>query len=138
MFKLYLTSILVAEVVALAALEFLQPGLVRFSILVPIIPLTLIVAFIFRRRFGGPAYRLHRLSPQAITDYRATGPVTNSPETLSRAIVERAEEIQHALDASLLRRARLRRSRKRAIDALAEARKALPPGALRTAPQERQ
>ena len=174
MFKLYLTSILAAEVVALAALEFLQPGLVRFSILVPIIPLTLVVAFVLRRRFGGPAYRLHRLSPQAITDYRATGPVTNSPETLSRAIVERAEEIQHSLeespsdevrvemcalgyracandmitlthlinealpDASFLRRARLRRSRKRAIDALAEARKALPPGALRTAPQERQ
>ena len=174
MFKLYLTSILVAEVVALAALEFLMPGVVRLSFLVPIIPLTLVIAFIVRRRFGGPAYRLHRLSPQAIADYRATGPVTNSPETLSRAIVERAEEIQHALeespsdevrvemcalgyracandmitlthlinqalpDASFLRRARLRRSRKRAIDALAEARKALPPGALRTAPQERQ
>jgi hypothetical protein len=174
MFKLYLTSILVAEVVALAALEFLQPGLVRFSILVPIIPLTLVVAFVLRRRFGGPAYRLHRLSPQAITDYRATGPVTNSPETLSRAIVERAEEIQHSLEespsdevrvemcalgyracandmitlthltnealqgASFIKRFRLRRSRKRAIDSLSEARKALPPGALRTAPQERQ
>ena len=174
MFKLYLTSILVAEVVALAALEFLQPGLVRLSILVPTIPLTLVVAFIVRRRFGGQAYRLHRLSPQAVTSYRATGPVTNSPETLSQAIVERAEEIQRALeespsdevrvemcalgyracandmitlthlinqalpDASFLRRARLHRSRKKAIDALAGARKALPPGALRTAPQERQ
>jgi hypothetical protein len=41
-------------------------------------------------------------------------------------------------DASFLRRVRLRRSRKKAIDALSEARKALPPGALRTAPQERQ
>jgi hypothetical protein len=174
MFKLYLTSILVAEVVALAALEYLQPGLARLSILVPIIPLTLVVAFILRRRFGGPSYRLHRLSPQSITEYEATGPAADSPETLSRAIVERAEEIQHALeespsdevrvemcalgyracandmitlthlinqalpDASFLRRARLRRSRKKAIDALAEARKALPPGALRTAPQERQ
>src|SRR5919112_3174572 len=100
MFKLYLTSILVTEVVALAALEFLQPGLVRFSILVPIIPLTLVVAFIVRRRFGGPAYGIHRLSPQEIADYRARDPASNSPEDLSRAIVERAEEIQHALEES--------------------------------------
>jgi hypothetical protein len=174
MFKLYLTSILVAEIVALAALEFLAPGLIRLSFLVPIIPLTLLVAFILRRRFGGPDYGIHRLSPQAITDYRTRELATNSPEALSRAIVERAAEIRHALEespsdevrvemcalgyracandmitlthltnealpnASFLKRATLRRSRKKAIDALAEARKALPPGALRTAPQERQ
>ena len=30
--------------------------------LVPIIPLTLVVAFILRRRFGGSAYGIHRLS----------------------------------------------------------------------------
>ena len=173
MFKLYLTSILVAEVVALAALAFMSPGGLLLY-LVPIIPLTLVVAFIVRRRFGGSAYGIHRLSPQAIAGYRARDPATNSPEALSRAIVERAEEIQHALeespsdevrvemcalgyracandmitlthltnealpDASFLRRVRLRRSRKKAIDALSEARKALPPGALRTAPQERQ
>ncbi len=173
MFRLYLTSILAAEVVALAALEFLAPGPVRLSFLVPIIPLTLVAAFIIRRRFSGPAYGIHRLSPQAIAGYRARGPATNSPEDLSRAIVERAKEIQHALEespsdevrvemcalgyracandmitlthftnealpnASFLKRARLRRSRKKAIDALSEARKALPPGALRTAPQEK-
>ena len=173
MFKLYLTSILAAEVVALAALEFLTPGVVRLSFLVPVIPLTLVVAFFIRRRFGGPAYGVHRLSPQAIAGYRARNPSTNSPEALSRAIVERAEEIQHALEespsdevrvemcalgyracandmitlthltnealpnASFLRRVRLRRSRKKAIDALSEARKALPPGALRAAPQEK-
>jgi hypothetical protein len=173
MFKLYLTSILVAEVVALAALEFMsQGGLLLY--LVPIVPLTLVAAFMVRRRFGGPAYGIHRLSPQAIAGYRARDPAINSPEDLSRAIVERAEEIQHALeespsdevrvemcalgyracandmitlthlinealpDASFFRRVRLRRSRKKAIDALSEARKALPPGALRTAPQERQ
>jgi len=172
MFKLYLTSILVAEAVALAALEFLTPG-VPFWLLVPIIPLTLVVAFIVRRRFGGPAYGIHRLSPQAVAGYRAREPATNSPEALSRAIVERAEEIQHALEespsdevrvemcalgyracandmitlthlinealpnASFLKRVKLRRSRKKAIDALSEARRALPPGALRTAPQEK-
>jgi hypothetical protein len=173
MFKLYLTSILVAEVVAVAALAFLTPG-VRLWYLVPLIPLTLVVALILRRRFGGPAYGIHRLSPQAIAGYRARDSAANSPEALSRAIVERAEEIQHALeespsdevrvemcalgyracandmitlthltnqalpDASFLKRIRLRRSRKKAIDALSEARRALPPGALRTAPQERQ
>jgi hypothetical protein len=174
MFKLYLTSILVAEVVAVAAaLAFRTPG-VRLWHLVPIISLTLVAAFIARRRFGGPTYGIHRLSPQAIAGYRPRDPATNSPEALSRAIVERAEEIQHALEespsdevrvemcalgyracandmitlthltnealptASFLRRVKLRRSRKKAIDALSEARRALPPGALRTAPQERQ
>jgi hypothetical protein len=170
MFKL-LTSILVAEVVTVVALASLAD--VRLWFLVPIIALTLVVAFILRRRLGGPTYSVHRLSPQAIAGYRAREPATNSPEALSRAIVERAEEIQHALeespsdevrvemcalgyracandmitlthltnealpDASFLRRVKLRRTRKKAIDALSEARKALPPGALRTAPQEK-
>src|SRR5918998_5351822 len=173
MFKLYLTSILVAEVVAVAALAFLTPG-VRLWYLVPIIPLTLVVAFILRRSFDGPAYGIHRLSPQAIADYRARESATNSPEDLSRAIVERAEEIRHALEespsdevrvemcalgyracandmitlthltnealpkASLLGRVKLRHARKKAIDALTEARKSLPPNALRSTPQERQ
>jgi hypothetical protein len=173
MFKLYLTSILVAEVVAVVALASLAPEDVLLWYLVPIITLTLVVAFIARRRFGGPTYGVHRLSPQAIAGYRAREPATNSPEALSRAIVERAKEIQHALEespsdevrvemcalgyracandmitlthltnealpnASFLRRVKLRRSRKKAIDALSEARRALPPGALRTAPQEK-
>src|SRR5215212_9760561 len=42
MFKLYLTSILVAEVVALTALVFLAPDVALF--LIPLIPLTLVVA----------------------------------------------------------------------------------------------
>jgi hypothetical protein len=172
MFKLYLTSILVAEVVAVVAVASLAD--LSFWFLVPIVALTLVAAFIVRRRLGGPAHGIRRLSPQAIAGSRAPDPYTNSPEALSRAIVERAEEIQHALEespsdevrvemcalgyracandmitlthltnealpnASFLKRIRLRRSRKKAIDALSEARKALPPGALRTAPQERQ
>ena len=171
MFKLYLTSILVAEVVALAALAYLTPDVALF--LVAIIPLTLLAAYVLRRRLGGPVRGLRRLSPQAIADYRRRASHTASPETLSRSIVERAEEIQRALeespsdevrvemcalgyracandmitlthltnealpDASFLRRVRLRRSRKKAIDSLSEARKALPPGALRTAAQEK-
>ena len=172
MFKLYLTSILAAEIVALAALAFLTTDVALF--LVPVIPLTFVVALITRRRFGGPAYNVRRLSPAAIANYRPRASHADSPETLSRAIVERAEEIQRSLEespsdevrvemcalgyracandmitlthltnealpnASLLKRIRLRRSRKKAIAALSEARKALPPGALRTAPQERQ
>jgi hypothetical protein len=171
MFKLYLTSILVAEIVAVVAVASLT-GLSPWF-LVPTIALTLVAAFIVRRRLGGPAYGIHRLSPQAIAGHRTRDPYTNSPEALSHAIVERAREIQHALeespsdevrvemcalgyracandmitlthltnealpDASFLKRIRLRRSRKKAIDALSEARKALPPGALRTAPQEK-
>ena len=173
MFKLYLTSILAAEIVALAALAYLAPG-ERVLFLTPIIPLTLVVAFIVRRRLGGLISGSRWLSPEAIAGYRSRGPATDSPEALSRAIVERAEEIQRALEesradeirvemcalgyracandmitlthltnetlpnASFIRRVKLRRSRKRAIDALSEARKALPPGALRAAPQERQ
>jgi hypothetical protein len=173
MFKLYLTSILAAEIVALAAIEFLAPGELLLY-LAPIIPLTLVVALIARRKFGGPAYGSRWLSPEAIARYRARGPAMDSPEALSRAIVERAEEIQRALEespadevrvemcalgyracandmitlthltnetlphASFIKRIKLRRSRKRAIDALSEARKSLPPGALRAAPQERQ
>src|SRR5919112_5585890 len=151
MFKLYLTSILVAELVALAALEFLsRDGLVMY--LLPIITLPLVVAFTARRRFSGPTYGIHRLSPQAIAGYRARDPATNSPEALSRAIVERAEEIQHALEESPSDEVRVemcalgyRACANDMItlthltnDALSEARRALPPGALRTAPQERQ
>jgi len=171
MFKLYLTSILVAEVVALAALAYLTPDLAPF--LVPVIPLTLVIAFVAHRKFGGTARGLRRLSPEAIAGYRSRASSTDSPESLSRAIVERAEEIQRSLEespadevrvemcalgyracandmitlthltnealqgASFIKRFRLHRSRKRAIDALSEARKALPPGALRTAPQEK-
>ena len=171
MFKLYLTSILVAEVVTLAALAYLAPDVALF--LVAIIPITLLAALILRRRFGG-VRGLRRLSPEAIANYRSRISHTDSPEALSRAIVERAEEIQKALEespsdevrvemcalgyracandmitlthltnealphASFIKRFRLRRSRKKAIDSLSEARKALPPGALRAAPQERQ
>jgi ABC-type multidrug transport system fused ATPase/permease subunit len=170
MFKLYLTSILAAEVVALAALAVLTPEIALF--LVALIPITLLAAFILRRRFG--VRGLRRLSPEAIANYRSRVSHTDSPEALSRAIVERAEEIQKSLEespsdevrvemcalgyracandmitlthmtnealphASFIKRLRLRRCRKKAIDSLSEARKALPPGALRTAPQEKQ
>lgn len=173
MFRVYVISILAAETIVLLALAFLAPD-APVLFLTPLIPLTLLAAFVARRWLEDPAYGSHRLSPEAITRHRSRGPATDSPEALSRTIVERAEEIRRALEESpadevrvemcalgyracandmitlthltnealpnapVLGRIRLRRARKKAIDALSEARQALPPGALRAAPQERQ
>jgi hypothetical protein len=173
MFRFYVASILAVEIAALATLKAVAPG-VPVLLLSPIVPLTLVAAILARRRFEGPSYLTRRLSPEAIAGYRARGLAIDTPEGLSRSIVERAEEIRRALeetpndevrvemcalgyracandmitlthltnealpDAALLQRMRLRRARKKAIDALTGARKALPPGALRAAPQERQ
>ena len=174
MFRLYVVSILAVEVTVLATLSAVAP---RTALLLSVVvPLTLVAAILARRRFESPVGRnlTRRLSPEAITGYRPHRPATDTPEGLSRSIVERAEEIQRALEedppdevrvemcalgyracandmitlthltnetlsnASLLQRVRLRRARRKAIDALTGARKALPPGALRAAPQERQ
>ena len=82
MFKLYLTSILVAEVVALAALAYLTPEVALF--LVAIIPMTLLAAFILRRKFGGRVRGLRRISPRRS---RITGPAspTQTPPKRSPA-----------------------------------------------------
>ncbi len=173
MFRLYVASILAVEIAALLTLKAVTPD-APVLLLSLVVPLTLVAAILARRRFEGPSYRTRRLSPEAIAGYRARGLAIDTPGGLSRSIVERAQEIQRALEetpsdevrvemcalgyracandmitlthltnealpnASLLGRVRLRRSRKKAIDALTEARKALPPGALRPAPQERQ
>jgi hypothetical protein len=175
MFRLYVASILAVELTALATLSAVAP---RTALLLSaVVPLTLVAAILARRRFESPIRRnlTRRLSPEAIAGYRPRRPATDdTPEGLSRSIVERAEEIRRALEespsdevriemcalgyracandmitlthltnetlpnASLLQRMRLNRARRKAIDALTGARKALPPGALRTTPQERQ
>ena len=175
MFRFYVASILAVEIIALATLRVMAPD-VPVVFLSLLVPLTLVAAILARRRFEGPLRPglTRRLSPEAIAGYRARGLAIDTPEGLSRSIVERAEEIRRALEetpsdevrvemcaigyracandmitlthlttealptASFLQRVRLRRARKKAIDALTEARKALPPGALRAAPQERQ
>jgi hypothetical protein len=174
MFRLYVASILAVEITALATLSAVAP--VTALILSVVVPLTLVAAILARRKFESPVRRnlTRRLSPEAITGYRPHRPATDTPEGLSRSIVERADEIRRALEetpsdevrvemcalgyracandmitlthltneilpnAPLLQRMRLRRARKKAIEALTGARKALPPGALRAAPQERQ
>ena len=164
--------ILAGEVVALVVLRVVAPD-VPILTLVPVVPLTLLVAFLARRWFGSGAYRIRRLSPEAITGSGPRHPAADSPEELSRSIVERATEIRRTLaespseiriemctlgyracvndmitlthlaneelpNTNFLRRFKLRRARKKATDALAEAREALPPGALRATRQEQQ
>ena len=173
MFRFYVASILAVEIAALLTLEAVAPD-APVLLLAPLVPLTLVAAILLRRRFEGPSYWTRRLSPEAIAGYRARGLAIDTPEGLSRSIVERAREIRRALEetpsdevrvemcalgyracandmitlthltnealpnASLLQRVKLRHARKKAIDALTEARKALPPGALRATRQERQ
>lgn len=172
-FKAGVALVLIVEVVGLALLAPLIPG-VSLWILLPLIPLTIGIALVVRRELDSPAHRLRRLSPEAITGYRPGRPASESPEILSRSIVERAGEIRRSLtelptnetrvemcalgyhacandmitlthlvnealpNVPLLQRLKLRRARKRAIDALAEAREAIPSGSLRTSRQEQQ
>ncbi len=172
MFKLGVALVLVVEVVGFLLLTLVAPD-VPIWILVPLAPLTVGIALVVRRELESPAYRLRRLSPEAIVGHR-TRSRAESPESLSRSIVERAGEIRRSLtelpadetrvemcalgyracandmitlthlvnealpNAPLLHRLKLRRARKRAIDALAEAREAIPPEALRTSRQEQQ
>jgi hypothetical protein len=172
MFKLGVALVLVVEVVGFLLLTLVTSG-VPVWLLVPLIPLTVGIALVARRELESPAHRLRRLSPEAIVGYRPSHRA-ESPESLSRSIVERAAEIRRSLtelpadetrvemcalgyracandmitlthlvnealpNTPLLQRLKLRRARKRAINALAEAREALPPEALRASRQEQQ
>ena len=172
MFRLFVAMILAAEIVGLTVLNVAVPHL-QVLALVPIVPLTLVVALLARRFLDSAAYRMRRLSPETIAGQRHLAQADETPEVLSRSIVERATEIRRALaespseirvemctlgyracvndmitltylaneelpNAGLIRRMKLRRARKRATDALVEAREALPPGALRATRQEQQ
>ena len=164
--------VLVVEIVALAVLEVAAPDAPVLA-LAPVVPLTLVVALLARWVLKSEPYRMRRLSPEVIAGYRYRPPATDSPEDLSRSIIERASEIRRTLaeeyseirvemcalgyracvndmitlthlaneelpNAGFLRRMKLRRARKKATDALVEAREALPPGALRATRQEQQ
>ena len=173
LFKMVVGMVLGTEVVIITMIARATSGFPVW-VLLPIVPLTLVIALVVRRELDSPAHRLRRLSPEAITGHRPRRQSPDSPESLSHSIAERAGEIQRSLNdspsdetrvemcalgyracandmitlthlvnealpgAPLLQRLRLRRARKRAIDALAEARKALPPEALRASRQEQQ
>ena len=173
MFKIGVALILVVEVVGLLLLTLVVEDLPVW-ILVPLVPLTVAIALVVRRELESPAHRLRRLSPEAIVSHRPRRQADESPESLSRSIVERAAEIRRSLtelpadetrvemcalgyracandmitlthlvndrlpNVPFLERLKLRRARKRAIDALAEAREAIPSEALRASRQEQQ
>ena len=172
MFLVFVALILAVEIVALAVLGTVAPE-VRVLALAPIVPLTLVVALLARYWINSASYRMGEISPDDIADSGPPPPAEDSPERLSRSIVERAVEIRRTLaeepteirvemctlgykacvndmitlthltnealpNAGLLKRMQLRRARKKATDALTEARTALPPGALRAPRQEQQ
>jgi hypothetical protein len=93
---LFVALIVVVEILGLAVLKLLMPGTPVLA-LVPIVPLTLLVALLARHTLGSLTYRMRQLSPEAIASYRSRRPVTDTPEDLSRSIVERATEIRRTL-----------------------------------------
>jgi hypothetical protein len=96
MTKLHLTLLLAVEAVAIGLLWFLASGSLAL-LFVPILPLTLVVALLLHYVTGNPGYRARRLSPEAIVGYRTREGENETPEELSRRIVERADEIHRTL-----------------------------------------
>ena len=173
MFRIFLVLILAIEVLSLALLPLVAPDTV-ILLLAPLIPLTVVLAFVLYPRFGGVSYGAWRLTPEKVAAHKPPDtPSKTDPVSLSRFIIERATEIRRAMldspseiqveicalgyracvndmitlthlaneelpSAGFLRRARLKRARRRATEALSSARTALPPGTLRTTHQEKQ
>jgi hypothetical protein len=96
MTKLHLTLVLAVEALVIGLLWFLASGSLAL-LFVPILPLTLVVALLLHYVMGNPGYRARRLSPEAIVEYRTRAGETETPEKLSRRIVERADEIHRTL-----------------------------------------
>ncbi len=96
MTKLHLTLVLAVETVVIGLLWFLASGSLAL-LLVPILPLTLVVALLLHYVMGNPGYRARQLSPEAIVGYRTRERETDTPEELSRRIVERTDEIHRTL-----------------------------------------
>ncbi len=94
--KLYLALVLTVEAAAIVLLSFVAPGLLVL-LLVPIPLLTLVVALLLHHIVRHPAYGARWLSPEAIVKGREREPPAETPEELSRRIVERADEIHRTL-----------------------------------------
>ena len=174
MFEIVVALVLILEIVGLILLPSFAPDAL-ILMLAPLVPLTLVLAFVLHPRIKEFSYRRWRITPEKITGHRpqALPSPDSRPKDLSRSIVERAAEIRRAMkgktseiqvemcalgyracvndmitlthltneelsNAGLFRRIKLRRSRRRATDALSAARQALPPGVLRATRQEQQ
>jgi hypothetical protein len=97
MTKLHVALVLATEAVGLGLLSFVLPWSLVL-LLVPILPLTFAAALFLRHVAGSTAYRARRLSPEAIVKHRTReSRATDTPEELSRRIVERADEIHRTL-----------------------------------------
>lgn len=95
MFRRYLTLALVVEALALAMLSLVAPD-VPTLLLLPVLPLTLGGALLGRRMVNSRVFRRQRLSPERLTGGRFLEQ-HDSPEQLSRSIVERSAEIRRTL-----------------------------------------
>jgi hypothetical protein len=96
MTKLHLTLVLAVEAVVIGLLWFLMSGSLAL-LLIPILPLTLVVALLLHYLMRNPEYRARRLSPEAIVAHQTRESETETPEELSHRIVERADEIHRTL-----------------------------------------
>jgi hypothetical protein len=96
MTKLHLTLVLAVEAVVIGLLWFLMSGSLALLV-VPILPLTLVVALLLHYLMRNPEYRARRLSPEAIVAHQTRESETETPEELSHRIVERADEIHRTL-----------------------------------------
>jgi hypothetical protein len=96
MTKLYLGLALAVETVIIGLLWFVVNEQLAVLVL-PVLPLTLVVALLLHYLAGNPGYRARRLSPEAIVGYQSREIGSDSPEELSRRIVERADEIHRTL-----------------------------------------
>lgn len=99
MYKLYVTLILVAEMVALSLLSLVVADVVVLA-LAPVIPLTVVLAFVVHHRRSGLSFKARRLSPDRIANYTPQEVPVVSPERLSRSLVERAGQIRRVLQDS--------------------------------------
>ncbi|MCA1727917.1 MAG: hypothetical protein LC751_00445 [Actinobacteria bacterium] len=96
MMKLYFGLVLAVEAVVIGLLWVVASDRLVLMLL-PILPLSLVVALLLYYVAGNPGYRARRLSPEAIVGYRSQETQAETPEELSRRIVERADEIHRTL-----------------------------------------
>jgi hypothetical protein len=97
MFKFYVILILGVELISLALLPLVAPDTVVW-LAAPLVPMTVVLAFVLYPRFGDVSYRAWRLTPERITSHKQQDPREDTdPIRLSRSIVERATAIQRAM-----------------------------------------
>lgn len=102
MFKVYVGLILAAELIFLAVMPIVAPG-IQVGYLAPIIPVTIVIALVLWGRKIG-AGRMSNISPEQILRHRPSASTVDqtpaTPTSLSKLIVERTTEIRRTLGES--------------------------------------